>query len=125
MTTESTALNDGRDAMETDIAGLLSELSAVQTDLLNVLSHKRALLAKGDGAGLGATAAEEQKLAARLQACHDRREKMLAQAALCLALDPLAPCAGSLTPSTAMAVPLLARLRAAGLTFAIPVLASP
>lgn len=51
--------------------------------------------------------------------------KMLAQAALCLALDPLAPCSGSLTPSTAMAVPLLARLRAAGLTFAIPVLASP
>lgn len=81
MTTESTALNDGRDAMETDIASLLSELSAVQTDLLNVLSHKRGLLAKGDGVGLGSMAAEEQKLAARLQACHDRREKMLAQAA--------------------------------------------
>ncbi len=43
--------------------------------------------------------------------------KMLAQAALCLALDPRRGEGGSLTPSTAMAEPLLRRLRAVGLRF--------
>lgn len=43
--------------------------------------------------------------------------KMLAQAALCLALDPRGGPGGSLTPSTAMAAPLLRRLRAVGLRF--------
>lgn len=43
--------------------------------------------------------------------------KMLAQAALCLAQDPRSGPGGSLTPSTAMAAPLLHRLRAVGLRF--------
>jgi len=81
MSIETTSPVEARDAMETDIAGLLSDLTAVQTDLLSVLSHKRGLLAKGDSAGLGSMAEEEEKLAARLQACHDRREQLLAQAA--------------------------------------------
>ncbi len=44
--------------------------------------------------------------------------KMLGEAALCLARDPLGSAGGVLTPSVAMAQPLLDRLRRAGLTFA-------
>jgi short subunit dehydrogenase-like uncharacterized protein len=43
--------------------------------------------------------------------------KMLGEAALCLAYDPLTSPGGVLTPANTMAEPLLARLRAAGLTF--------
>jgi len=45
---------------------------------------------------------------------------MLAESALCLALDAdrVPPAAGVLTPATAMGMPLVDRLRAAGLTFA-------
>ena len=43
--------------------------------------------------------------------------KMLGEAALCLAFDPLTSEGGVLTPSVAMAAPLLERLRSAGLTF--------
>jgi flagellar biosynthesis/type III secretory pathway chaperone len=78
---EATTTIDSRDAWESDIAGLLSELSAVQTDLLHVLTDKRTLLAAGDGAALGAIAIQEQGLVTRLQACHERRERLLAQAA--------------------------------------------
>jgi short subunit dehydrogenase-like uncharacterized protein len=44
--------------------------------------------------------------------------KMLGESALCLARDPLTSPGGVQTPSVAMAEPLLARLRRAGLTFA-------
>jgi short subunit dehydrogenase-like uncharacterized protein len=44
--------------------------------------------------------------------------KMLGEAALCLALDPLTSPGGVQTPSVAMAQPLLDRLRRAGLVFA-------
>ena len=44
--------------------------------------------------------------------------KMLGEAALCLARDPLTSPGGVLTPSVAMAQPLLDRLRRAGLRFA-------
>ncbi|HEX8106944.1 MAG TPA: hypothetical protein VF516_04405, partial [Kofleriaceae bacterium] len=44
--------------------------------------------------------------------------KMLGEAALCLARDPLSSPGGVLTPSVAMAQPLLDRLRRAGLSFA-------
>jgi hypothetical protein len=69
------------DALESDIAGLLSDLSAVQGDLLEVLSKKRTLLAAGDGAALGAMATQERDLVARLQACQERRQRLLSQAA--------------------------------------------
>lgn len=69
------------DTLESDIAGLLNELSAVQTDLLSVFTHKRSLLAAGDGAALAAMATQEQDLSTRLQACQDRRQRLLAQAA--------------------------------------------
>jgi short subunit dehydrogenase-like uncharacterized protein len=45
--------------------------------------------------------------------------KMLGEAALCLALDPLTSEGGVTTPSVAMGGALLARLRRAGLTFAV------
>lgn len=45
--------------------------------------------------------------------------KMLGEAALCLALDPLTSAGGVTTPSVAMGGALLARLRRAGLTFAV------
>ena len=45
--------------------------------------------------------------------------KMLGESALCLARDPLTSPGGVLTPSVAMAAPLVDRLRRAGLTFEI------
>jgi short subunit dehydrogenase-like uncharacterized protein len=44
--------------------------------------------------------------------------RMLGESALCLALDPLTSPGGVLTPSVAMAQPLLDRLRRAGQVFA-------
>jgi short subunit dehydrogenase-like uncharacterized protein len=44
--------------------------------------------------------------------------KMLGESALCLARDPLTSPGGILTPAFAMGDALVARLRAAGLTFA-------
>ena len=78
---EATPTIEPRDTLESDVAGLLSELSAVQTDLLGVLTRKRTLLAAGDSAALGAIATEEQDLVVRLQACQERRQRLLAQAA--------------------------------------------
>jgi len=72
---------DCRDTLEADIAGLLSDLSAVQRDLLDVLTQKRGLLAAGDSEALPAISVREQDLVTRLQACHDRRQQLLAQAA--------------------------------------------
>jgi hypothetical protein len=69
------------DSFEADIAGLLSDLSAVQSDLLGVLTHKRKAIAAGDGAALGGMVPQEQDLVERLQACQDRRQRLLAQAA--------------------------------------------
>ena len=45
--------------------------------------------------------------------------KMLAESALCLALDPLEGPGGVLTPASAMGEALIARLRDAGLRFVV------
>ena len=66
---------------ELDIAGLLEELSATQGELLSLLTEKRTLLASGDHAGLQSLVPREEQLVARLQACHQRRGELLAQAA--------------------------------------------
>jgi hypothetical protein len=68
------------DNWETDIAGLLAELADVQTALLELLAEKRTLLASADQASLAALASREQGLLGRLQACHDRRQQLLARA---------------------------------------------
>lgn len=81
MQLEATSTMDPRDTLEADIAGLLSELSSVQSDLLGVLSNKRQALAAGDGAALCSMAPQEQKLIARLQACQQRRQGLLDRAA--------------------------------------------
>jgi flagellar biosynthesis/type III secretory pathway chaperone len=66
---------------EKDIGGLLSELADVQSALLAVLKEKRQLLAAGDHESLAAIAVREQALLERLQACHQCRQQLLAQAA--------------------------------------------
>jgi FlgN protein len=55
-------------------------LADVQGGLLAVLTEKRQLLAASDVAGLGAMAGREQQLLDRLQACHERRQQLLARA---------------------------------------------
>ncbi|MGK5742151.1 saccharopine dehydrogenase family protein [Micromonospora sp. URMC 103] len=50
---------------------------------------------------------------------YDETAKMLAESALCLALDDLPPAAGQLTPVSAMGEALLARLDRAGITFRV------
>jgi hypothetical protein len=78
---EITSKTEARDTLEADIAGLLNDLSAVQRDLLDVLTQKRGSLAAGDSEALPAISVREQDLVRRLQACHDRRQQLLAQAA--------------------------------------------
>jgi flagellar biosynthesis/type III secretory pathway chaperone len=81
MQLEATSAMEPRDTLEADIAGLLSELSSVQSDLLGVLTNKQKALAAGDGAALCSMAPQEQSLIARLQACQQRRQGLLARAA--------------------------------------------
>lgn len=64
-----------------ELASLLGELSSVQEELLQLLSRKHNLLAAGDVDGLRAMQPKAEELAARLQACHERRQLLLAQAA--------------------------------------------
>jgi hypothetical protein len=66
---------------ETELAELLSRLSGAQQQLLHLLDRKRECLLNRDGAGLSALLPQEQELCAELEACHDRRQELLAQAA--------------------------------------------
>jgi flagellar biosynthesis/type III secretory pathway chaperone len=68
------------ESWETEIGSLLAELADVQSALLAVLSEKRELLAAGDHDALAAVAGREQQLLDRLQACHERRQQLLARA---------------------------------------------
>lgn len=63
---------------ETEFADLLHELSAVQGELLQVLAAKRERMAKHDLGGMTGLQDQETELGARLQACHDRRQALLA-----------------------------------------------
>jgi hypothetical protein len=78
---ETAMIDDSRNGFEAGIAGLLTELSAVQRDLLDVLTQKRSLLAAGDSESMPAISLREQDLVVRLQACHEHRQRLLAQAA--------------------------------------------
>lgn len=66
---------------QADLASLLTDLLAAQTELLAVLSEKRQLLAESNAEGLLAMQAKEQDLIDRLEACHQRRAKLLEAAA--------------------------------------------
>ncbi len=68
------------ESYEAEIGALLADLANVQGGLLTVLSDKRALLVAGDVDALAAISSREQDLAARLQACHERRQSLLARA---------------------------------------------
>jgi hypothetical protein len=66
---------------ETELAELLGRLSGAQQQLLQLLDRKRECLLKRDGAGLSALLPQEQELCSELEACHNRRQELLAQAA--------------------------------------------
>lgn len=66
---------------DNDICALLAELSAVQEELLALLSEKRKHLRTSDAAGLLSLQPREQSLIHRLQQCHDRRGALLQRAA--------------------------------------------
>jgi hypothetical protein len=65
---------------ESDIAALLTELAEVQSALLGLLAEKRQILATSNHQALTAMASREQQLIDRLQACHNRRQELLARA---------------------------------------------
>ena len=82
------------------IAGLLSELSEVQTELLDRLREKQLRLASPQPESIDALADREAELAVRLQSCHLRRQSLLDQAdAEGLPCDSIASLAGSLDAS--------------------------
>jgi short subunit dehydrogenase-like uncharacterized protein len=75
------------------------------------------MLATAEPADGGAPVELQARIADQRDPGFDSTAAMLAESALCLARDPLASPGGVLTPATAMGDALLARLRAAGLTF--------
>jgi hypothetical protein len=68
-------------AWDSEIAGFLADLTAVQEHTLDTLRRKRRLLVNLDTAALEAMAPEEQQLLDDLQQCLVRREQLLARAA--------------------------------------------
>jgi hypothetical protein len=66
-----------QNSWEDDLAQLLGDLSQVQDELLKLLTRKRELLLASDTAGLAAIAPEEARLSEALQACVDRRQRLL------------------------------------------------
>lgn len=66
---------------ESDIAELLAELSAVQSELLAFLAEKRQALADVNVELLPTFEQREADLLARLQRCHEQRGELLSRAA--------------------------------------------
>ncbi len=66
---------------ETKLADLLNELTAVQDELLDVLTEKRKLMVNNDAPGMARMVPREQQLSERLQDCHLRRGELLKAAA--------------------------------------------
>jgi hypothetical protein len=65
---------------ESNVATLLSDLSAVQADSLEILGKKREMLAGSDLDGLAKLGPQEEDLVERLQQCLARREELLTRA---------------------------------------------
>jgi len=65
---------------ETEIARLLTELSAAQDELFDILAEKRELLVARNHAGLTALLPREEELLARMKACATMREELLVRA---------------------------------------------
>ena len=66
---------------ESELATLLTDLLAVQDELLGTLSRKRQLLVDADTDGLAAIGGQEERLIGSLQECLKRREELLGRAA--------------------------------------------
>ena len=66
---------------EEELSSLLTDLSTVQSELLDLLGRKQRLLVGADVDGLAELQPQEEQLMVRLQACHDRRAALLQQAA--------------------------------------------
>jgi flagellar biosynthesis/type III secretory pathway chaperone len=65
---------------ESEVASLLTDLSAAQDELIDVLTIKRDCMASGDLEGMQSLASREDRLVSQLQQCHDRRAALLDQA---------------------------------------------
>jgi hypothetical protein len=68
-------------AWENELATLLTDLLAVQDQLLGILTRKQQLLVAADAEGLATIGSEEQRLLGVLQDCMTRRKQLLARAA--------------------------------------------
>jgi short subunit dehydrogenase-like uncharacterized protein len=78
------------------------------------------LLLLGEGqAQAGGRVKLEGRVAAQGDPGYAATSRMLAEAALCLAFDPLASEGGVLTPASSMGMKLVERLRRAGMTFEV------
>jgi flagellar biosynthesis/type III secretory pathway chaperone len=67
-------------SFDSELAGLLTELSDVQRELLTVLAEKRSFLATANVVGLAELQPREELLINRLQACQHRRTALLSEA---------------------------------------------
>lgn len=65
---------------ELSLATLLTEISSLQDELLNVLRQKRSRMAGGDVGGMDEGQVREEALGERLEACLQRRTDLLASA---------------------------------------------
>jgi flagellar biosynthesis/type III secretory pathway chaperone len=74
------AVSESAVAWDVSLAEMLGELASTQDELLAVLSDKRNCLARGEMAALGDLQEREERVLARLQACHDRRANLLSEA---------------------------------------------
>jgi hypothetical protein len=90
---------------ETELAQLLNRLSDAQRGLLNLLERKRQYLLTRDHAGLTTLLPQEEQLCVELQACHDKRQELLQQAATeGMAADSIQSLAKSLSPKTSQSL---------------------
>jgi hypothetical protein len=65
---------------ETEVAQLLTELSAAQDELFAILAKKRTMLIESDHSGLATLIPQEEQLIAKMQACAAKREDLLLRA---------------------------------------------
>ena len=68
-------------AWESELAGFLNELSAVQAESLEILAQKRKLLVAADTEGLAELGRREEDLIGRLKECLEYRQRLLDTAA--------------------------------------------
>ena len=78
--TSHTSDGDSADGREAELAELLTDLAAVQDEMLDVLSRKRAAMAACSLEGMIELQPREEELCQRLQECSRRRASMLARA---------------------------------------------